>query len=217
VSGSDNNGSVGPYDSIWFSFQVPPDDPAPSSGETGASCGPAEEAPCETPCRVWVQPGTINAKVWQIKRSKGCGTALCSCSGMDDAYCGGEVTNLSAYPACGLASDHDIGFECNVPCATGAALLGTDSITLTITVTDGVCACAAGLPVFLCLNAETGRYESLDFTFCGSTIDVLLYEDAGDWRLEGLGTAAPAADMVGPWEIIIFGGECDGATISVEG
>jgi len=199
VSASDNNGSAGPYDSIWFSFQVPPDDPAPSSGETGASCGPAEEAPCETPCRVWVQPGTINAKVWQIKRSKGCGTALCACSGMADAYCGGEVTNLSAYPACGLASDHDIGFECNVPCATGAAVLGTDYVTITLQPSEGSsCVCAAGQTIFACLNAETGRFEKT-VTICGVSYLVEYYEDGGLWYFSLGGATDSDANPAGPF------------------
>jgi hypothetical protein len=141
VSGSDNNGSVGPYESIWFSFQVPPDDPAPSSGETGADCGPPEEEPCSKPCRLVVAMQNIDSvptKVWRIKRSKGCGTALCSCSGMDQAFCGEGITDLSDYPACGLASDHDVGFECNVPCATGTSPTGQcDGVPALLSATIG--------------------------------------------------------------------------------
>lgn len=127
-----------PLPSLWFSFQIPDDqDAADNDGKTGKACGPPEEEPCTKACKLWVQLQTIDdvpTKVWKIKRSKGCGSAHCHCSGMSYFAC----QPVTTHDTLGPASAHDVGYEASVPCVEGALVSeACDSVPASLTATIG--------------------------------------------------------------------------------
>jgi hypothetical protein len=198
VEGFDSIGEIEPLPSLWFSFQIPAEDSAPSSGETGKSCGPPDEQPCTRPCKVVVALTDVGAGLFKYFRrvpSKGCGTAFCHCQGMELSYCGGFVTQLGGI---GHADDFAVGTEFKVPCVLGVA--GSEAIEVAIDA-DDMCECPDLPARRLCLGGED--YFNGAIVWCGNTynITVSLNVESGMWQLSGLGTGGESPTLSGTYYV----------------